>query len=595
MADFSKTDSSLDFATETDEFQRMKSPDLNTGYNRAQRTWELIVKYSGSLDALKALNVSVVYLLGNYAVLTVPEAVLDDVIAFPLIEYVEKPKQLFFADSAGLASSCIYTGSEENALTGNGVIIGIADSGIDYTHLDFRNADGSTRLLCLWDQTISPGGNAVLSDGTVIELLPPQGYDRGVLYTENIINEALSKENLTERQQLVPSVDFSGHGTAVAGIAAGNGRQGGLSYRGAAPESELIVVKLGNPSDNGFPRTTQLMEAVDFILKESIRRNRPVCINLSFGNNYGSHDGTSLVETYLNSAAGAGRSLIVVGTGNEAAAYGHASGQLTSGESKNVELTVGEYQTGISIQIWKSFSDVFKIEIIAPSGLRTGEITERNQIFRFTLNSTEVLIYYGRPGPYSMAQEIYIELLPINSYIDFGLWNIRLIGSAIKSGIYEMWLPVQAVRNRDTRFLRASSELTLTIPSTASKVLSVGAYNSFTDTPADFSGRGSVSACRMVGGCMIKPELVAPGVSIRTTAAGGGYETVTGTSFAAPFVTGAAALLMEWGIVRENQPYLYGEFLKAALIAGGNELPGYEAYPNAVTGYGKLCLKDSFT
>lgn len=596
--DEQKVENVLNLAFHMADGQREKSGDLNVGYDPADKTWELIVKYSGSLDELLAAGISVVYLLNNYAILTVPQGAVELVAQLPQIEYIEMPKRLFFADSAGLRASCITpVQSGPAGLTGRGVIIGLVDSGLDYTHPDFRNADGTTRLLALWDQTAASGQADSLGEpfrlpgGKFWTKGPPAGYTRGVLYPQEVINAALSlNENAAD---LVPSVDYSGHGTAVMGIAAGNGRQGGAAFRGVAYESDMIVVKLGNPDADGFPRTTELMQGINYIIEEGVRRNRPVVINVSFGNNYGSHDGTSLLENYINDVAGVGRCLIVIGTGNEGAASGHTAGRLTAGETREVPLAVGEYQPSINIQLWKNFVDVVDVEIIAPSGRRSGFISERLGTVDFTLENTRVLVYYGQPNHYSMAQEVYIELIPVDTYVDFGVWTILLQPRKLVDGTYEMWLPGGSVRNAGTRFLYGTPYLTLTIPSTASRAVSVGAYDAAATVMADFSGRGSDSGCAPVGGCMLKPDLVAPGVNLSTTAAGGGYTFVTGTSFATPFVSGSAALLMEWGIVRGNSPYLYGEMLKAYLVAGAVPMPGFERYPNAVTGYGRLCLQNS--
>lgn len=154
-------------------------------------------------------------------------------------------------------------------LTGKGVLLAIIDSGIDYTHPDFRNADGTTRLLALWDQTI--------------EGMPPKGYRIGTEFTREELNQSL-------RENRVLSRDLSGHGTAVAGIAAGNGRASKGKYRGVAPESELLVVKLGIPRPDSFPRTTELIQGVDYAVRKALELSMPLVINLSFGNTYGSHE-----------------------------------------------------------------------------------------------------------------------------------------------------------------------------------------------------------------------------------------------------------------------------------------------------------------
>lgn len=458
---------------------------------------------------------------------------------------------------------------------GRGVIVACVDSGIDYAHPDFCRADGTTRILSLWDQSV-PGN-------------PPEGYFIGTEYTQEQINEALRQETPAARYEIVPSRDLSGHGTGVMGIAAGNGRASQGAYRGVAPESDLIVVKLGPSRPEGFPRTTELMQGIDYVIRQGAALGRPVALNLSFGNNYGSHSGDSLLSTYIDSAAGMGKNVICVGTGNEGNRALHTSGVLEEGVVQNVQLAVSTYETGMNIQIWKSYVDQVEIALVHPNGRIVGPFQEILGPQRFTIGSTEILLYYGEPGPYSLSQEIYIELIPRESYLDSGVWEFRLQPSRIIEGEYHMWLPGGNVLNEGTRFYLPSPYTTLTIPSTAGKVISVGAYDSRYQSYADFSGRGYT---RMVGA--VKPDLAAPGVDIQTTAVGGGYDSRTGTSFATPFVTGSAALMMEWGIVNQNDPFLYGEKVKAYLRRGAKHLLGQQTWPNPRLGFGVLCLQDSF-
>ena len=238
--------------------------------------------------------------------------------------------------------------------------------------------------------------------------------------------------------------------------------------------------------------------------------------------------------------------------------------------------------------IWKEYTDQIEISIINPSGVRVGPVPEILGPHRFRIGQTEILLYYGEPSPYSISQEIYIDLLPVESYLTEGIWRIVLSAGKIVTGQYEMWLPSDNVLNRGTGFLFPTDATTLTIPSSASRAISVGAYDARTFAYADFSGRGFTRLTNMV-----KPDLVAPGVEVMTTTVGGGYAAFTGTSFATPFVTGSAALLMEWGIVRGNDPYLYGEKVKAYLRRGAKKVPGFDEYPNEEVGYGALCTAQS--
>ena len=334
MANDQKAEDLLNLALDTPYEMRERSKQLDVGYDRESRTWELIVKYSGNLkeQLLGLPGVEVVELMNEYAILTVPESLVNRIIALPQIEYVEKPKRLYFAVNQGKAASCIpsvQTG--ELDLSGRGVIVAVIDSGIDYYHGDFRNEDGSTRILKLWDQS------------------------KGRVYTREEIDEALAAGSREAARQIVDSVDLSGHGTAVAGIAAGNGRESGGRYRGVAYESDLLVVKLGAPKADSFPRTTELMTALDFVVREAAQQLRPVVINISFGNTYGSHDGRSLLEAYIDDISNYGRSVVVIGTGNEGNAGGHTSGVLsqgTGGPETVVELSVAPYETGFSVQLW---------------------------------------------------------------------------------------------------------------------------------------------------------------------------------------------------------------------------------------------------
>ena len=574
-----KAENLLNLALDATKEEREKSLELEVGYQPADQEWDLIIKYSGNLGAVREIASSVTELSNEYAILTVSESRIEQLAQIPEIEYIEKPKRLFFEVANGKRVSCILpVQTAPLNLYGAGILTAVIDSGIDYSHPDFRNPDGTTRIRALWDQSIS--GN------------PPGGYFLGTEYTQEQINAALSEPVKARQEQIVPSRDVSGHGTSVAGIAAGNGRGsvGGI-YMGVAPQSELLIVKLGNPRQGGFPRTTELMQGVDYVLRKSLEYRMPVAINISFGNTYGSHEGTSLLERYLDDMANYWKSVICVGSGNEGTAAGHTSGVLKEGQEQSVELGVQQREPALNVQLWKSYVDEVEISVVAPSGIRVGPISERLGTQRFRIGETEILLYYGKPSPYQTNQEIYFDFIPTGSYIDSGVWRIVLTPRKVVTGIYQMWLPSERILNRGTAFLNPVSSDTLTIPSTASRVITVGAYDARSFSYADFSGRGALEKNSEMW--VQKPDLAAPGVGVMTAKTGGGYGEYTGTSFAVPFVTGSAALLMEWGLVRGNDPYLYGEKVKAYLRRGAKHLPGYERWPNNQLGYGALCVSDS--
>ncbi len=574
-----KIDTELQLSLELTQEEREKSLDLSVGYDVEFEEWEVIVKYSGDLTVIQEeLGASVTPMINEYAILRIRENQMERLAAYPQIEFIEKPKSLILEEMEGIRASCINpVRLPPLSLRGGGVLLAVIDSGIDYAHPDFRNADGSTRILSLWDQSIA--GN------------PPAGYQIGSVYTAEDIDRALRESNTARRLELLPEVDLSGHGTHVAGIAAGNGRASDGRYVGVAPDADLLIVKLAPASQRSFPRTSELMQGIDWVVRYGLERNLPVVINLSFGNNYGDHEGNSLLEQYMDDVANLGKMLIVTGSGNEGSTGRHAGGNLPVGNRQNqtteIEFTISPFESGMNLQIWKNYEDEFDIGLRTPSGILLGPFSARQQTQSVAAGQTDIALYYGQPTPYNIRQEIYIALIPRNNYIEEGIWTLLLYPRDIRSGHYDVWLPVAGATNTQTMFLRPEVLDTLTIPSSASRAVTVGAYNSRTDSYAPFSGRGDGSVR------YAKPDLVAPGVDITAAAPNGGYDTRSGTSMAAPFVSGAGVLLMEWGIIQGNDPFLFGEKLRAYLRKGARRLAGFGEYPNPEIGFGALCVEKS--
>lgn len=560
MAD-QKLENLLNISLQATKEEREKSEELGIGYDPEQNAWELIVRYTGSLDGLRIRypQIRIRELLNQYAVLIVPETLVDAVSQETVIEYLEKPKQLYFELQAGKAASCINAVQQGMnnpfGLFGKGTIVAVIDTGIRAESMEFRNADGSTRILNIWDQTT------------------------GTEYDRSQIDEALQNE--TKDTAGIPGADVLGHGTQVAAIACGSS--------GVAAQADILVVKLGLAAKNGFPRTTQLMEALDYVVRKAIDYGKPLAVNISFGNNYGDHTGSSLLENFINDIADSWKCSICIGSGNEGLGAVHTGGTLTEDTEETVELAVSSYETGLSIQIWKDYWDDIAVEIIAPSGRNLGRIQENSRVSRIRYEDMELLTYFGEPSPFRIRQEIYIDMIPQTVYIQSGLWKLRLIPRSIRNGRYDMWLPAQGALNFGTGFTSPDSASTFTIPSAAAKAVTVGAYDAGTGSAAPFSGQGYI--VEIGGSLMVKPELAAPGVNVLVPSVSG-MARVSGTSYATPFVTGSAALLMEWGIVRGNDTFLYGEKLKAYLIKGAEPLAG-AAVPDTQTGWGRLCLKNS--
>ncbi len=546
--------------------------EMGSGYNASQNLWEVIVKYNGNIKKIeKELGVEVEVLSPNYAIVTLSPEKITPLSRYSEIEYLEQPKNLGLMLSRSMPNACITSVQTDPAmpLTGEGVIVAIIDSGIDYTHPDFINDDGTTRILKIWDQ--SANGN------------PPKGFTQGTEYTSEQINEALKNNDKT----IVPHEDTIGHGTAVAGAAAGNGRASKGKYIGAAPKASLLIVKLGRKGYESFARTTEMMRALKYIIDTATQLNMPVSINISFGSNNGAHDGRSLFETYIDEVSWEWKNVIVVASGNEGGAGHHFSGNIQTGQTVDIEFAVYTGIKAMFLVCWKPFVDILSFELIAPSGKSTGVVNFTDRLRRFALGSTVVYAFHGQPSFYNGDQEIYFQLINKDGYIEEGVWTLRVKGLNVVVGTFDVWLPItEAVTNR-TAFLKPDKSITLTLPSTTDEVITVGGYNSDIDSIADFSGRGYTRRYNVV-----KPDLVAPAVNILTPSVGGSYDSFTGTSIAAPHVTGGAALLMEWGIVKGNNPYLYGQRLKSYLQLGARRKPDIK-YPNNEWGYGRLCIKNS--
>lgn len=561
-----KLETLLNLALEIDESERARSDQLGVGFSEETGRWELIVKYNGDISRLQSNVIEVEELIAGYAIVTIPEGLIDTFTQLDEIEYVEKPKRLYFSMLQGKRASCIFpVTAREPYLTGKGVLIAVIDSGIDFESPEFRDEQGNSRILFLWDQTL----NAQQVDSQLPEgyeefagkALPPEGFKTGVEFSKYRIDAALRSR---APKRIVPSTDISAHGTAVAAIAAAGGRLLEGQYQGVAPESELLIVKMGTSRPDSFPRTTELMRAMTYAVKKAVELGKSLAINLSFGNTYGSHDGTSLVERFIDNAAEIGRCVVCVGSGNEGASGGHVSGSFGTSQNisdrRQIELSIGSYQTTINVQFWKEYVDILGLELVSPGGRQVEIDTQMPGGKSVILENTQILIYVGEPSPYSVNQEIYFDFLPVDRYVNQGIWTINIYPVKTVTGNYDFYLPGNVVLNAGTRFFAPTPEKTFTIPSTALKVITVGAYNPVYESYADFSGRGyplmSIPGGRISQG-NVKPDIAAPGTNINTIGPNNTFVQVSGTSFATPFVTGSAALMMEWGIVRGNDRFLY--------------------------------------
>lgn len=483
-------------------------------------------------------------------------------------------------DSANLSAAGIIQVQQQPYLDlrGQGVLMGFVDTGIDYTQSAFRYPDGTSKIQYLYDQTV---------DGPF-----PQGFFIGTEYTNTQINEALRN---SDPYELVPQKDESGHGTFLASVAAGTASG---DFIGAAPESELIVVKLRKASPfylNWFAvpswqqyayESTDIMIGVEYIVKKARELDRPVVICIGLGTTFGAHDGFSIFEEYLSNIANLRGVCVCTAAGNESQARHHMQGTIAEKDAtRNIDLKVGEDAGNVILGIWNTIADKISLSVRSPTGELVGRIPSRPGAFsrsNLILEKSAVQVEYYFPYESTGSQ-----LSSVNIYnATPGIWTITLYGDIILDGTFHAWLPLTGFVSPTVELLSATPYYTVTCPSTMFGSISCGAYNSTTGSLYSDSSWGPTRLDRMA------PDLVAPGVNV-----GGifptGPGTMSGTSVASAITAGACALMMQWGIVERNDISFSTYQIRAYLIRGCNRSPTM-TYPNTQWGYGSLNLIQTF-
>ena len=497
--------------------------------------------------------------------------------------YQAIPKCFVLMDKQALESSGILRMQDYPTLMlrGQGVMLGFVDTGIDYSHPAFLNSDGTSRIVAIWDQTERSGD-------------PPEGFLYGSEYRQKRINEALRSQNPRE---IVPTTDSEGHGTFLAGIAAGS-ENAEADFIGAAPYSYIAVVRLKEakqylreffyiPKGVAAYQENDIMAGISYLNKLAISMGVPLVLCLGLGTNTGSHGGVaSPLAGYLNTIGLRPQRTVVLAAGNEGNQRHHFAGMVSEGEAyQNVEVNVGENVEGFTVELWARAPELFAVEIVSPTGQRMPReyILSGGREYDFLLENTRVSVDYRISGLGSGDQLIYMRFThPVQ-----GIWNIRVFSQVGYTGIYNMWLPVTEMISGEVYFIRSNPDMTITVPANIIVPITAAAYDMRDNSIYINSGRGYTLSG------FIKPDLAAPGVTVYGPKVGGGFETRSGTSVAAAITAGASALLMEWAAVRGNYTTISTTGLKNILLRGTDQDP-YREYPNREWGYGRLNLYKAF-
>lgn len=558
-----------------------------------------LVEYRGDIEnEVKDIeNVEVYIIDGTYAVLSMKNVDYDSVI--------QMINSLVFIELGGIytlsSTSPIEASKVENfhnspylKLTGKDVIVGIIDTGIDYLNPEFTDSNGKTRILKIWDQSLKTDKY-------------PKDMFYGTEYSEEEINQAIELNNSGgDPYTIVQSKDDVGHGTEMACIIAGSGKDENLT--GVVPECDLAIVKLDRAfkkyTDYFFAkcdavkyRNVDILLAMKYLYNLSFQYNKPMVIYIPMGTNFGAHDGSSILERYINDISNKRGIAVIASSGNQGNTNTHADGIITEmGDNKTIELDVGEDQDGIMMIILGYKPDKFKLSIISPSGElieNANPLTnyggnknlavENGYKINFIYEGTTMDVFYDSPDELTGGERIVIRAQNLKP----GIWRFRLTGQHITFGNFDAYILQKELLAEGTKFLISSPYTTLTIPGAAEKMITVASYNQENNTILSSSGRGYAR------NDIIQPIIAAGGVNALTINNKGEKVSVSGGSVAAAIVAGCCAMLFQWGIVYNNDPTLYVAKLQTYLIRGVNTREG-DMYPNREWGYGTIDMINVF-
>lgn len=482
-------------------------------------------------------------------------------------------------DQAGIAQVQNYPTLK---LMGEGVMLGIIDTGIDYLNPIFRNVDGSTRIAGIWDQTIQTG-NA------------PEGFLYGTEYTRGQINEAVRSERPME---IVPSVDEDGHGTFIAGVAAG-GENVEEGFLGATPKATLGIVKLKEAKKylkqfyfidekTKCYQENDVMLGVRYLSLLARKNEMPLVICIALGTNQGDHNGTSPLGHLIANYADVNNTVMILGAGNEANQRHHYYGKEKElNRSESIEIRVAEGVTGFTMEMWTDIPNIFTVSIVSPGGERIPFVPlrqmEAGHVYKFVFENTTVYIDYRLFVERTNSELIFIRMEEPSS----GIWKLEVEASRLADGEYHIWLPVKEFLSGEVYFLLSDPDTTVTEPGCVMNAITAAYYNGENNSIAIDSGRGYTR------NGTIKPDFAAPGVEVLSAAKRNQFVRRSGSSIATAVTAGASVLLMEWLYYRMGRRNVDTLQIRNLLLLGTERVDS-EEYPNKRWGYGAINLYRTF-
>ena len=544
---------------------------------------DIIFRYQSDLESLltELSQYSPQIVDTQYSVLHAPlsaQLATVEQIGYPAVPKLFAPLDTVSLEEAGILA---VQNQPFLNLKGSGVIVGFLDSGIDFTHPAFRNPDGTTRILRIWDQTVQTGP-------------APEGLLYGTEYTQEMINQALFSP---DPASVIPHRDTDGHGTAMAGIACGSADPPS-DFIGAAPLSGILAVKLKPakqylrdyfvvPEDAVVYQETDLMLGVRYMIDVSRRLRMPLVICITTGSNQGGHTGTTPLEEVLAAGQFNAGVYAVTGTGNEVGQGHHYQGNVSRTEDYvDAEIIIEEETSGFTLEFWADAPELYSIGFTSPLGETIQPVQPRSGAsheFRFLLENSSVFLTY------SVVEMLSGSELALMRFVNPtpGVWRIRITGVSIAGGMFHMWLPISGLVDPKIRFFTPNTNVTLVNPSSAEPVITAGTYDAYSSSMYGSSGRGYTR------NGIIKPDFVSPGVRLTAPAPGGVYTTSTGSCAASALTAGAVALLAKSGLLLDPPRYFTPREIKS-LIQRGAVRSEENRYPNREWGYGIMDIYGIF-
>lgn len=543
---------------------------------------DILVEYTGDIETIKQRFQSECFHKINekFAVVHIPVSKLT---AFNEFYYYAVPSLLGLMDTSSLEASGVnrIQNIPNFSLKGQGTIIGIVDTGIEYTHQAFKREDNTSKILTIWDQTIQTDKF-------------PADMHFGTEYNRDQINEAIKNANPLS---VVPSTDENGHGTYLAGIAAGN-KNDEKNFSGVVPDAEIAIVKLKQakphirdffavPQDVIAFQENDIMHGVQYLVDFARSQKKPIAICIGLGSGLGSHDGRSSLSSFLSDVGDEVGITIVVAAGNEGNSGHHYYGEIDRAVGfDTVEVRVAEKVQGFTLEIWGVSPNTYSIDILSPTGEYIPRIPARigeSRNIGFVFEETKIAVDYNLVEAKTGDELILLRFKNPTS----GIWKFKVYGSGDVNLFFHSWLPSTEFLSTETYFIKSNPETTITDPGNASIPITTTAYNHNTQSIYQNSSRGYTRDNQ------VKPDLAAPGVDIIGPGLNNTYTTRSGTSVAAAHTAGIAAMMLEWGIVKNNFPSMDGFEVKRYLTRGAKRSPN-NLYPNKEWGYGIVDIYNTF-